>query len=94
MVEHHHALTITESESADPHLATVQEGQFIGNHGKHSHLDVVEENRVPEVLSSALPPWKLEGGHFAHFLELSGGHNWLTMLQKAYVCFIFFFCIA
>jgi hypothetical protein len=68
VLEHHPALTITESESADPHVATVLEGQFIGNQGKHSHLDVVEENRVPEVLSSAVPAWKLKGGHFAHFL--------------------------
>lgn len=68
MLEHHPALTITESESADPCGATVVEGQFIGNHGKHSHLDVVEENRVPEVLSFAVPAWKLKGGHFAHFV--------------------------
>jgi hypothetical protein len=45
VVEHHHALTVAESETADPHIAIVLEGQFIGNHGKHSHLDVVDEKK-------------------------------------------------
>ena len=45
MVEHRHALTITESESADPRVAIVLEEQFIENHGKLSHLDVVDEKK-------------------------------------------------
>ena len=53
MVEHRHALTITESESADPCVATVLEERFIGNHGKHSHLDVVDEKKRSLVFCNA-----------------------------------------
>ena len=53
MVEHHHALTITEFEPADPCVATVLEEQFVGNHGKHSHLDVVYEKKRSLVFCNA-----------------------------------------
>jgi len=53
VVEHHHALTITEPESADPRVATVLEEQFIGNHGKHSHFDVVDEKKRSLVFCNA-----------------------------------------
>jgi hypothetical protein len=53
VVEHHHALTVTESESADPRVATILEEQFIGNHGKLSHLDMVDEKKRNVVFCNA-----------------------------------------
>ena len=53
VVEHHHALTITESESVDSCVATVLEEQFIGNHGKHSHLDVVDGKKRSLIKNSS-----------------------------------------
>jgi hypothetical protein len=36
MVEHNYAVTINESQPADPHLATALEGRFVGKCGKQS----------------------------------------------------------
>jgi hypothetical protein len=40
--------------AADPHLATALDGHFIRNY-KQPQLDLVEETRVLEVLSTAIP---------------------------------------
>jgi len=34
--------------------------------------------------NESIPDWAVEGGHFVQLLQLSGGCNLETMLQKAY----------
>jgi hypothetical protein len=58
---------VTESQSADPHLATALEGRFVGYRGKQSQSDVVEGSRVP---GACLPQvcMKIRSGNSEHFL--------------------------
>jgi len=49
VIVHQHASIINKSYSADQQLATALEERFIGNRGKQTQSDVVEESRVPYV---------------------------------------------
>jgi hypothetical protein len=58
---------LTETQSADPHLATALEGRFVGYRGKQPQSDVVEGSEVPGVcLLQCLH--ENSGGHFERFL--------------------------
>ena len=99
MVEHHHALTITESESADPRAATVLEEQFIGNHRKFSHLDVVDEKKRSLVFCNACMAtqrWTLSKfSLIVRRLELGNSVPEDRCLYHIYIYieFFFFYCI-
>jgi hypothetical protein len=62
VVEHRHVWTIHETQPADPHLATALEKRFVGNRGKQTQSDVVDERRV----LPAMPARKLKSGHFGY----------------------------
>ena len=49
MVQHHHEQTTKEILSADSYRVTNVGGRFVGNLGKYSQSDVLEESRVPEI---------------------------------------------
>jgi hypothetical protein len=83
VVEHHHAWTINKTQSVDPHLTAAVDGRFVGNRGKQSLWDVVENSLVSRSSSMETP-----GGH-EHILQSSGARNSETALQKAYVDIFF-----
>jgi len=93
-VEHHHALAITESESADPHVATVLEEQFVGNHGKLSHLDVVDEKKRSFVFCNACMETQRWTLHiFCNCQEAGKGKPCARRpMFISYIC-IFLYCI-
>ena len=51
VAEHHHAWTITESQSADRHLATALEGSSVGNCGKEPQSDWWEKGGFQKSVS-------------------------------------------
>jgi hypothetical protein len=67
MVQRHHAWTVNECQSADPHLATAVQGRFVGNRGKEPQSDVVKEVGSQESVSCNVCT-ETQGGRFEHVL--------------------------
>jgi len=61
-------VTINESQSVDPHLATTLEGRIEGNRGKQPQPSVVEERSVPKRPSPAMRAWKPKVEPLENFL--------------------------
>jgi hypothetical protein len=73
VVGHHHALTINEFQSAAPHLATAQEGRFLGKRGQQPvRRDANKEGS--RSLSPAMAAWNLEL-HTCTFSLIVGNHS-------------------
>jgi hypothetical protein len=69
VAEHHHAWTISESQSADRHLATALEGSYVGNCGKQPQSDWWEKGRYQKSVS-CISCMERQGGHWGFSLVI------------------------
>ena len=84
--EHHHAWTITESQSADRHIATALEGSSVGKYGKQTG----GRKEGSRSLSPAISAWK---GKVDNLSISSADLNSETVLQQARVSVTRCYCI-